>query len=146
MVRVTDLLEHVGQQFVGADVARGDATDERADIETRGEQGDWSFSEALILDPSSDAVLEQVAEGTLSPDELSRETGFTPGEYLEFAVAAADGRLTVRALVAHTGWPRPVITDVLATLEEQGRLAIESYGRLTLVCLPERTTQARPRR
>lgn len=142
MSRVTDLLERVGQRFVGARSSGGDAAEEDPALDDRTVREDWSFSKALVVDISGDAVLEQVAESKPSPDELPRETGFTPGEYLEYAVAAADGRLTERALVNHTGWPPPVLTDLLVTLEEHGRLAIESHGRITLVCLPNHTTRA----
>lgn len=142
MSRVTDLLELVGEQLVEARSSGGDTAEEDTAVDDRSVREDWAFSKALMLDTSGDAVLEQVAESNLSPDEVSRETGFTPGEYLEYAVAAADGRLTERALVNHTGWPPPVITDLLATLEDQGRLAIESHGRLTLVCLPNHTARA----
>lgn len=95
-----------------------------------------SLSGALVLNPGTDPYLTRVSNANVSPADIPVETGFTPKEYIEYAVSTEAGRLTRQAIVDHTDWAPSVVDRLLSEMVEQRRIVLVSRGRITIVCLP----------
>lgn len=100
--------------------------------------------EALDTDAGGDDVLSRVVEENLSPGDVLTELGLTPGEYIEYVLAVADGRLPERRLVELTGWSADTVSRLLARLEAQRRIVRLRDGRRTLVCFPDAAPERAP--
>lgn len=95
------------------------------------------FTRAFPPDAGGDDVVARVVEEDLSPGDVLTELGLTPGEYIEYVLAVADGRLPERRLVEHTGWSTDTVAELLARLEAQRRVVRLPDGERTLVCFPD---------
>lgn len=148
MVRIQGFLRRAKRHWVGAgtsdsevsepEAAPSDATDPEATDESRTrERRPPSLNEALVLETGSDPYLTTVGDGDLSPADIPAETGFTPKEYVEYAISATNGRLTREALLDHTGWSSRVAQQLLSEMEDNRRVVRITLGRITLVCLPD---------
>lgn len=136
---IQDLIHRIKRRVFGPEFAQSESSDEATAKDTTLDREGPPLTKALTLDLSNDAYLRKVAEADLSPEEVPVITGLTPEEYIEYVVSAAEGRLTQRALVNHTGWSPSVVSRLLSKMEEQGRLVLVSRGRMTLICLPDAT-------
>lgn len=115
-----------------------DATDSEATDDSRNrERRPPPLNEALVLETGSDPYLTRVGNGNLAPVDIPAETGFTPKEYVEYAISSANGRLTREALLDHTGWSSRVAEQLLSEMKENRRVVCITLGRITLVCLPD---------
>lgn len=133
MDRVTGLLRRVKRGLLGAESTETDDSEEAEPAEGTLPP----LTDALVLETGDDPYLTRVGTAPLTPADIPVETGLTAKEYLEYAISSAEGRLTRRALLEHTGWPTGVVDRLLSEMEDQQRVVRVSRGRITLVCLPD---------